>query len=74
MNGARYTHLTPDEVAALTPPARTAYEAQRRAFDREVEHHRAALADGRGIDVRMPSGRPDVIRTPITLTNRGRRP
>lgn len=76
---ARYQHLPPEDVAALSPKARADYQAQRDAFDAEARE-RVAVAKETGrvdvtpIDVRgkpcTRDGRPVFIESPVQLTPR----
>lgn len=69
MKTARYTWLPPAEVDALPSAARSAYLAQRDAFDEEVRAHRATIARTGRLEVQ-----PGVyLPVPVPMAGKGTR-
>lgn len=67
-----YRWLSPEEVAALAPAEAARYAAERRAFDREVEAHKAHIRAHGWLDVGT-KGAESRFRVPVQLVQGGRR-
>lgn len=76
---AKYQHLPPEDVAALSPKERADYQAQRQAFDAEVRERVAIARETGRVDVTpidqrgkpcTRDGRPVFIEIPVQLVPR----
>lgn len=64
-----YRHLSVEDMAHLSPSEAAKYAAERRAFDREVEQHKAHIREHGWLDL----GAGGRIAVPVVLVQGGRR-